>query len=90
MHIGHVHPPPEGRSGLPATEVEVTVCWISQPPLSPELVVAITSPEWSSSPSSSVLRLRSMTSSLVVPSVEPTRCGPGVAAGSSSPGLPGR
>lgn len=58
VHIGQDHFPFEGPCGLRVTEVEVIVRWISQPPPGAELVVAVTS----SAPSSSVLRLRSITS----------------------------
>jgi hypothetical protein len=77
---------------VPVTEVEGTVRWTSQPPLGPELVVAITSSERLSSPSSSVLRLRSITSPLIVGGtlVESTGCGSRTAAGSSSSKLSGR
>jgi len=68
VHIGQAHFPSEERSGdLPVTEVVgVMVRWISHFTPGPEPVVAVTSPPKSSSPSSSVLRLRSMTSLLVV------------------------
>jgi len=65
VQIGQAHIPSVARSGLPVTEVEATVGWMSQPPPDTELAVAAASPGRSSSPSSSVLRLRSITSPLV-------------------------
>jgi len=68
VHIGQTHLPSEEPSDLPVTEVEVTVRWTSQPPPCPELVAATTFSEHSSSPSSSALRVRSITSPLTVSS----------------------
>jgi hypothetical protein len=94
VHIGQAHFPSERRSGKrPVTEVaEVMVCWTSHPLPGPELVVATISSERSSSPSSSVLRLRSMTSPLVAGGTfgDATRCGSRTIADLSSSWPSGR
>lgn len=66
VHIGQAHFPFEEPCGLHVTEVEVTFCWMSQPPPASELAVVVTPTGESSSSSSSVLRLRSIISPSVI------------------------
>lgn len=86
VHIRQAHFPFGGPEGLRVTEVEVMDRWMSQAPPGAELVAVVTS----SVASSSVSRLRSITSPLMVGDTSMGSCESREVVGSPSCELPGR